>query len=68
MIFSELFVVILPFATAIIITTVALHHKRRVLEMQSGTDIDIIDLNKKIDTLTEKVDYLQKELQKEKKI
>ncbi len=60
--------IIAPFATAIIITMVALQHKRKVLELKNDTNIDVIELSKKIDQLTTKVDELTNELQREKKM
>ncbi|MCD8509683.1 MAG: hypothetical protein LRY73_07265 [Bacillus sp. (in: Bacteria)] len=62
--FYILLIVISPFLTAIVITLGVLWHKRRVMELKGDTDIDVIELNKKIDDLIVKIDQLEKSLER----
>lgn len=62
--FYILLIVLSPFLTAIVITLGVLWHKRRVMELKGDTDIDVIELNKKIDGLIVKIEQLEKSLDK----
>ncbi|MFA9558515.1 hypothetical protein ACERII_14505 [Evansella sp. AB-rgal1] len=65
--FFEFLIVVFPFLTAIIITLGVLWHKRRTMELKSSdTDIDVIDLNKKIDLLTDKIERLEQAIKDNK--
>ncbi|ADU32069.1 hypothetical protein [Evansella cellulosilytica] len=66
--FFELMIVLAPFITAISIVTVVLWHKRRVMEINNDTDIDVLQLSEKVKELTIKVERLESELREQKKI